>query len=420
MGQTAISVENLGKQYRIDHDFTAGYATLRDRLSRALTSPVRWFLKNGKQPRRNLDNHTIWALTDVSFEINQGEVVGIIGPNGAGKSTLLKLLSRITEPTKGKVTIYGRVGSLLEVGTGFHPELSGRENIYLNGAILGMRKQEINRKFGEIVDFSELEKFIDTPVKFYSSGMYVRLAFAVAAHMDHEILLVDEVLAVGDLSFQKKCLGKMDEVANQGRTVILVSHNLTVIQDLCGRTLLLQDGQLAREGRSSDVIADYIRSTGSRVNEYIPGLLPSNEKFQIVGVRVQDADGTSKAIYSWDEDLFVEIKYEIRETIQNVRVGFQLEHQRGVVAFRSGDTDWMEELSAARLPGRYRSICKIPKRILNRGLYFLSLRVDIPLVQWIVKQDRIISFEVGNADVQGGQYDAAIVRPHLAWSCEKL
>ena len=253
MSDIAIKVEGLGKQFRIGSP--ERYRTLRDTLTDTLTAPFR-FLTNDRS--RIAPVETFWALKDISFEVKVGEVVGIIGRNGSGKSTLLKILSRITEPTEGHAEIHGRVGSLLEVGTGFHPELTGRENIFLNGAILGMKKADIRRKFDEIVAFSEVDKFIDTPVKHYSSGMYVRLAFAVAAHMEPEILIVDEVLAVGDVAFQKKCLGKMSDVAGEGRTVLFVSHNMGAIQKLCSKALWLQTGQLAAHGESGPVIRQYL------------------------------------------------------------------------------------------------------------------------------------------------------------------
>jgi lipopolysaccharide transport system ATP-binding protein len=252
MAEYSIQVENISKKYTIGlsqqrHD------TLRDQLVDLFTAPFQQRNKNG-------DERTFWALRDVSFEVMQGEVLGIIGRNGAGKSTLLKLLSRITEPTSGRAVINGRVGSLLEVGTGFHPELTGRENVFLNGAILGMHRSEINQKFDEIVAFAEIEQFLDTPVKRYSSGMYVRLAFAVAAHLEPEILLVDEVLAVGDIEFQKKCLGKMDDVAKLGRTVLFVSHNMNAIQRLCSQTIFIDKGELVNKGPTRDVVSGYISS----------------------------------------------------------------------------------------------------------------------------------------------------------------
>src|SRR2546430_7840265 len=255
MSDVALSIQNLSKSFRIAHQRGGlrGYKTLHDEL---MILPRR-LIDRLKRQRRST-SETFWALKDVSFDVKVGEALGIIGSNGAGKSTLLKILNRITEPTRGAVDIYGRVGALLEVGTGFHPELTGRENIFLNGAILGMSRAEIRRKFDEIVAFAEVEQFLDTPVKRYSSGMYVRLAFAVAAHLEPEILIVDEVLAVGDAEFQKKCLGKMEEVATQGRTVFVVSHQMTVVQRLCRLVLLLDQGMLAGHGDTEEIIAQYL------------------------------------------------------------------------------------------------------------------------------------------------------------------
>jgi lipopolysaccharide transport system ATP-binding protein len=261
MAEPIIRVENLGKKYLIQHQGQQGYRALRDVLANGVKTGFGLFNRN-----KSGGNSTeeFWALKDVSFDVQQGEVVGIIGRNGAGKSTLLKILSRITEPTSGRVTLNGRIASLLEVGTGFHPELTGRENIYLNGAILGMSRAEITRKFDEIVAFAEVEKFLDTPVKRYSSGMYVRLAFAVAAHLEPEILVVDEVLAVGDAAFQKKCLGKMNEVAKGGRTVLFVSHNMGVVQSLCKTAVMLKNGQVLKQGTATSVVAEYINTTEAK------------------------------------------------------------------------------------------------------------------------------------------------------------
>ncbi len=257
MSDVAIWVEHLGKKYRLGGQ-QARYATFREAMVNVAKAPLGW-LKGGRRAEQNI----LWALDDVSFEVKHGEAVGIIGRNGAGKSTLLKILSKITSPTRGRVDIYGRVGSLLEVGTGFHPELTGRENIFLNGAILGMTRREINRKFDEIVDFAEIEKFLDTPVKFYSSGMYVRLAFAVAAHLEPEILVVDEVLAVGDAEFQKKCLGKMGDVAHEGRTVLFVSHNMGAIENLCSKSMLMEAGAILSIGETKGVVNNYFSSANS-------------------------------------------------------------------------------------------------------------------------------------------------------------
>src|SRR5262244_1683422 len=254
-----IRVEGLGKQFRIGAR-QPQYRTLRESIVNAARAPFKWFERNGKS-----EDRTIWALKDVSFEVAPGEVVGVIGRNGAGKSTLLKILSRITEPTTGQVELYGRVGSLLEVGTGFHPELSGRENIYLNGAILGMRRGEIDQKFDEIVAFAEIEQFIDTPVKHYSSGMYMRLAFAVAAHLEPEILLVDEALAVGDAAFQNKCIGKMQDISGRGRTIVFVSHNLVAIQYLCPKVFVISKGEVEYHGTTQAGLQYYLMgSQGSR------------------------------------------------------------------------------------------------------------------------------------------------------------
>jgi lipopolysaccharide transport system ATP-binding protein len=269
MSEPIIQVENLGKKYVINHQGTnPGNGSIRESISIAAKSLGQKFLNSSKEKRYNQNSEEFWALKNISFEIKQGDRVGIIGRNGAGKSTLLKILSRITEPTKGKIKIKGRVASLLEVGTGFHPELSGRENIYLNGAILGMSKIEIQQKFDEIIAFAEIERFLDTPVKRYSSGMYVRLAFAVAAHLEPEILVVDEVLAVGDLNFQKKCLGKMENVANEGRTVLFVSHNMAAIRRLCSQAILLEKGDVKAKGDVSNILHIYMEGNDQAQSTY--------------------------------------------------------------------------------------------------------------------------------------------------------
>lgn len=319
MSAIAIRAENLSKQYKIwatkyRHD------TLRDQLADGLRS---LFQRNG-QPDPSKD--TIWALKDVSFEVKQGEILGIIGRNGAGKSTLLKILSRITEPTEGRAEIYGRVGSLLEVGTGFHFELTGRENIYLSGAILGMKKAEIDRKFGEIVEFSEIEKFTDTPVKHYSSGMYVRLAFAVAAHLDPEILLIDEVLAVGDLAFQRKCVERMTRLQERNATVIVVSHNMFTIKAMCDRVLYLAQGQTCCYGWPSDVIRVYEQDTLCRregpldTPRWAQAMLavdPSQRSIDITDVEVLDETGQPRTIFDYGERVRVRMKFKAHQRIVN-------------------------------------------------------------------------------------------------------
>ncbi|MCP4661249.1 MAG: ABC transporter ATP-binding protein [bacterium] len=416
MTYIAIEAQNLSKRYRIGAR-QESYKTLRDTLSRALLSPVRAVRNRWKRLDADDIPDTVWALRDLSFQVEQGTVLGIVGHNGAGKSTLLKILARITEPTAGRAILRGRVGSLLEIGTGFHGELTGRENLYLSGAILGMRRAEIGRKFDEIVAFADVEQFIDTPVKRYSSGMYLRLGFAVAAHLDPEILLVDEVLAVGDVAFQKRCLGKIGEIAGAGRTVLLVSHNLTTVNDLCSSALLIDHGHLAAQGPTSKVVEEYLRRQGSISHEYRVKTANGDRRkdFELLQLRVTDAAGSSRPAFVWDEDFLVTIDYALAESIRNLRVGFQLENRWGHVVFRTGDADWIPALAETRAPGRYRSTCRIPGKLLNVGDYFVSLRVDVPHTRWVFWKDRLIRFSVGQADIPGGQYTEAAIRPEFVW-----
>jgi len=317
MADYVIKVENLGKSYYIQHQQTERYTALRDILANKAKHLGQRLLGHST---KNTDSsqEEFWALKDICFEVKQGERIGIIGRNGAGKSTLLKILSRITEPTKGRVRIKGRVASLLEVGTGFHPELTGRENIYLNGSILGMRREEIKRKFDEIVAFADVEKFLDTPVKRYSSGMYVRLAFAVAAHLEPEILVVDEVLAVGDVAFQNKCLGKMDEVASEGRTVLFVSHNMAAIQLLCRRAILLDKSQVVQEGLTESIIDKYMSFTISQ------SIIPLNERtdrggngiIRLTSISIMNQNRDS--IIKCNDSLFIKISFFSEKILSNV------------------------------------------------------------------------------------------------------
>lgn len=360
MTEIAIGVEKLSKRYKIGmakhrHD------TLRDQLADGLKA---LFRRNGR-PHSGQD--TIYALKDVSFEVREGEVVGIIGRNGAGKSTLLKILSRITEPTSGYARIHGRVGSLLEVGTGFHPELTGRENIYLNGAILGMKKVEIDRKFDEIVAFAEIEKFIDTPVKRYSSGMYVRLAFAVAAHLEPEILLVDEVLAVGDTAFQKKCLGKMSDVAREGRTVLFVSHNMQAVSSLTERSLLLSRGHSVYEGPTASVISKYLREGSNEELAYTAEPSLSEPRITQVALRTSNPGNTQVVGHP------MEVCFEITTPIgiNGAALSFQACNylQQPVLHLLLLDS----ELSMCREAGTYQLVCRIPKLRLYIGRYTLTV-----------------------------------------------
>lgn len=347
MSVIAIRADGLSKQYRIGGK-QEGYRTLRDTLADAFVSPLRRArrLLSGQAYGAAGLNRTIWALKDVSFEIKRGEVVGIIGRNGAGKTTLLKILSRITEPTAGQAEINGRVGSLLEVGTGFHPELTGRENVYLNGAILGMRKAEIERKFDEIVDFAEIEKFIDTPVKHYSSGMYVRLAFSVAAHLEPQILMVDEVLAVGDAAFQRKCLGKMDEVATAGRTVLFVSHNMAAVQKLCPLSLLLDNGKIISYGETQLVLEEYFSSAVGKgfendSLESLPRLTGLGEDIRFTQCSILNSQGKTRNHILFGEPFSICLEAIARKELRDLSIviGIDSFMENRITSVASEDSD---------------------------------------------------------------------------------
>ena len=393
MSEVVIRVENLGKIYRIGAP--ERYKALRDTLTEAVTKPFRrlhdLWSGTGASPPDSTEN-TIWALKNVSFEVKRGEVIGIIGRNGAGKSTLLKILSRITEPTEGFAEIRGRVGSLLEVGTGFHPELTGRENIYLNGAILGMKKAEIERKFDEMVAFAEVEKFIDTPVKHYSSGMYLRLAFAVAAHLEPEILMVDEVLAVGDAAFQKKCLGKMEDVAKEGRTVLFVSHNMAAITSLCSISLLLDRGYVKQTGPPSLVIASYMSSGCADSNAIClldhPNRTPGYQ--QLLTRIVLDLEDGNIAYYG--QPLKLELDYNFPYPIATPQFVISFHTAAGVRAF-SLISDYQRNNVPSSLEGEGRIECQIKNLPLLPGTYFISLRLWQP-GQKLDEIDNIIAFQV--------------------------
>ena len=386
MSAPAIRVEGLGKRFRIGE--RVRYKSLRESLANAVTRTLR----GERRP-----HETIWALKDVSFEVQPGEVVGVIGRNGAGKSTLLKILSRITEPTEGRVELHGRVGSLLEVGTGFHQELTGRENIYLNGAILGMKRAEIERKFDEIVAFAEIERFLDTPVKHYSTGMYLRLAFAVAAHLEPEILLVDEVLAVGDAEFQKKCLGKMGDVARGGRTVLFVSHNMTAVSQLCKRALCLDSGELAESGDASEVVQCYLSSgaKGGGEKRWLEGeQAPGNDRIAVVAVRLLNEEGVVTNRLERERPFFLEIEYRLLADVQSMQVGFVLYTSDGFVVFVGGDAEDTTYFQRTRPQGHYKSRAVIPPNLLNAGTYFISLGVDMPIGTTVVMWDHVIRLDL--------------------------
>lgn len=376
MSNIAIRVEGLGKQYAVGAK-QESYKTLRDTVTDAMVAPFRRAgkLLRGQAMGAAGRNETFWALKEISCEIKHGEVVGIIGRNGAGKSTLLKILSRITEPTEGFAEIHGRVGSLIEVGTGFHPELTGRENIYLNGAILGMKRAEINKKFDEIVDFAEVAKFIDTPVKHFSSGMYLRLAFAVAAHLEPEILLVDEVLAVGDLAFQSKCLGKMEDVAHQGRTVLFVSHSLAAIQNLCSSCYFFESGQLAQKGATAEVVAHYLQRNSAvldsvRLAERVDRR--GNGMMQFTDIRLGNKDGGEANVGQSGEYLGIVLDYIMEKEASKptiVRLGVtNMYGQRLFVCLSSSSHD-----RPLRLSRRGQIVCHIPQLTLLPGRYYVNV-----------------------------------------------
>jgi lipopolysaccharide transport system ATP-binding protein len=374
-----IRVENLSKSYRLGQ---IGSSTLRDDLSRAwakLRKQPDPLLRIGQEDQANRQGESIWALKDVSFEVEQGEVLGIIGRNGAGKSTLLKILSRVTAPTSGVVRVKGRIASLLEVGTGFHPELTGRENIYLNGAILGMSREEVRRKFDEIVDFSGVEKFIDTPVKRYSSGMYVRLAFAVAAHLEPEILLVDEVLAVGDAEFQKKCLGKIGEISNKGRTILFVSHNLTAIKSLCRRCILLINGIVRSDNHCDQVVDDYLSGTSTVDNsgEILWNDLnaPGTNYVKCLHVKFSNSRGETTTTYDYSEPINIEIAYVVLKAMKGFMLQTSFYSNFGAEIFHSTDYHLR---NGTLLPGKYKSTCTIPANLLNNGIYTIKVSGGVP------------------------------------------
>ena len=418
----SIEIKDIGKRYRIGVADRSD--TLRDVITNG-TSKLGKALSGKRSP--HLTSQYVWALRHVSFEVKKGTALGIIGRNGAGKSTLLKILSRVTDPTEGQGELRGRVGSLLEVGTGFHAELSGRENIYLNGAILGMTKKEIDSRFDQIVDFSEIGQYIDTPVKRYSSGMYLRLAFAVAAHLEPEILVVDEVLAVGDADFQRKCLGKMSDVAGEGRTVLFVSHNMSAIQRLTQECLVLDKGQVLMRGPSEQAVDFYLNRGLSKLGErfWEADEVPLNAKpFQPLSIHVLDKEGTvSDSVRSVDP-ITIEIDYRLEEPVTGLRVGFYLYTTRGEPVFTSFDTDSGDSFSQypSRQVGTWRSRCVIPAHTLNEGRFVLGINASSYGIRRYFQDDQALSFSVdasGGAGTHWPEPRPGPIRPVLDWQIEK-
>ena len=413
MTRPAIKVEGLCKEYAVGQA-RQRHGTFYDLLSHSLQAPLRRLRSLGDLTEAR---ERFWALRDVSFEIQPGEVVGVIGRNGAGKSTLLKILSRITPPTKGKIEVRGRLASLLEVGTGFHPELSGRENIFLNGAILGMRRSEVARKFDEIVAFAEVEKFIDTPVKRYSSGMYVRLAFSVAAHLEPDVLIVDEVLAVGDASFQRKCLGKLEATHRSGRAVIVVSHHMPMITQLCSKALWLDRGEAIVAGDVRSVAARYLSSSRHGQLQWVPAGDATND-FHYQRVSIVASDGHSSDAISASSSFYVELCYVVRAENMRGRIAMQIRDQYDTPIFSSANTDGTSSPIRIWARGEYVESCEIPGNLLAPGTYFLT--VSSPSTSGDLLHENICGFKIDSVDslVASDGRDGCIA-PLLKWRYKK-
>lgn len=423
-----ISIENLSKAYQLGK---IGSGTLANDLKiwwakvRGKPNPM---LKIGERDHGNHDGETVWALRNVSFQLDRGEVLGIIGHNGAGKSTLLKILSQVTAPTSGVVKAKGRVASLLEVGTGFHPELTGRENVFLNGAILGMSRSEVQRKFDEIVDFSGVEQYVDTPVKRYSSGMQVRLAFAVAAHLEPEILVVDEVLAVGDASFQKKSLGKMGEVANEGRTILFVSHNMTAVKRLCERGVLLNAGSLVDDGPVDQVVSNYLQQAAVSQNTTerdwdVVESLPGNAIVRIRNAFVRTSNQTASDYLQTDQELEVGVKFSVLQAGHNINVTFVIANSEGITVFATSTVQHSNLRERKLEKGLHQAKFRIPADLLNTDVYRARIMFVEDEARPIFKMEDILTFEVADSIKNRGSYlrkRPGVIAPILEWDFELL
>jgi lipopolysaccharide transport system ATP-binding protein len=413
---TVIKVENLSKQYRLGN---VGSGSLKDDLTRwwnGMRGKEDPLLQIGDTNDRSqkADSDYVWALKDINFEVQQGDVLGIIGRNGAGKSTLLKILSKTTAPTTGNVKVKGRIASLLEVGTGFHPELTGRENIYLNGAILGMRKHEITRKLDEIIDFAGVERYIDTPVKRYSSGMYVRLAFGVAAHLESEILIIDEVLAVGDAEFQKKCLGKMSDVSKgEGRTVLFVSHNIAAINKLCNKAILLKDGLIKSNDIVNNVIRSYSTIAGNQdlnnnsIKSWNKRERPGNNMCQINSISIEQ-NNTNTFNIDNEYEFLVKINYEINANIDDFSISLNIVNDRDDIILHTADIFGLQSNTKyPRKKGIFKTEITIPKRFLNIGDYYVNVSAEIPGKLEILYLQEVLKFSIYTSSINTLKYDNA-------------
>ena len=427
MTEPAIVLENITKLYRVG---------MRAQRPDTLVGSAVWRAKSALREYKRLrqlgrfDDETggdiLWALRDVSFEVPPGQVLGIVGRNGAGKSTLLKILSRITPPTKGRARVRGRIASLLEVGTGFHPEFTGRENIFLNGTILGMSEKEIRRKLDSIVDFAGVERFLDTPVKRYSSGMSVRLAFAVAAHLEPEVLVIDEVLAVGDAEFQAKSLGKMKDVSQaEGRTVLFVSHNLGAVRQLCERPILLESGAVVMDGDPALVIERYLQSgvVAERLATWSNGSRPASDEIELSSIAIRDARGGTSAALQTSEDLHIDVRYTVKTAIRDMRVVLTLLTGDGTAVFMSSD---YHAQPAARLrpEGNYLTRCRLPGNLLNAGNYLAVIDFEIPMTRPVLSDQRV-AFSIPELSVnQVGRMWASrppgVIHPCLEWEVQRV
>ena len=428
MNDVVIHIENLSKKYRLGilgtRTFTRDVQSWWAR-KRGADDPNSKIDQAHRYHRQTDASDSFWALQDINLEVHQGEVLGIIGKNGAGKSTLLKILSRVTAPTTGEVRVRGRIASLLEVGTGFHPELTGRENIYLNGTILGMKRREIDRKLDEIVDFAEIEKFMDTPVKRYSSGMYVRLAFAVAAHLDPNILVIDEVLAVGDEAFQKKCLGKMDAVAHDGKTILFVSHNMQAVKALCHNTLLLRGGRSAGLFETGRAIEEYLDVHAEHACERIweSGQGPGNADLRLLRVAVLNQDLEPVVTFKSSEEIIVAIEFDCQISHSALCVGYDLMTAQGDTVYRTYQTDMIAGEQPEITKGRNILINRVPPGLLNGNRYSICPRIGLHNINWIVNEDALVQFDVqlDHSDssfwlsLKGHESRPGTVSPILQW-----
>ncbi|WP_017300718.1 ABC transporter ATP-binding protein [Nodosilinea nodulosa] len=415
MSDTVIRVENLGKKYIIGHQQQERYTALRDVLAHKAKGITQLF--NPKSKIQNPKSEEFWALKDVSFEVKQGDRIGIIGRNGAGKSTLLKVLSRITEPTEGRISIKGRVASLLEVGTGFHPELTGRENIYLNGAILGMGKVEIRRKFDEIVAFAEVEKFLDTPVKRYSSGMYVRLAFAVAAHLEPEILIVDEVLAVGDAQFQKKCLGKLEDVGKDGRTVLFVSHQMATVTQLCRNAIWLDRGEILLHGEANHVVSQYL-SSGLSDKPVVVFEEKATEDLSFTKISLLNHNGEPNGELDVRFPFFIQLDYVVRKPLKNIEMSVRIKASDDIPVFTTISSD-CSGYEPMKEPGLYTSTIEVPKLFLMPGMYTLTCAAFEFGKCVYSHHQNVMKFSIAETGTNVAKYnhhrDIGVVLVHLPW-----